>query len=120
MMFRSPSEPPSSVRKIGFGGRSNVNTMNRLTCVLISPASSKRSRSDASALAVMACDSSFNRPWKTCWIIEDCGFVLLPPRERWRLLRNQWIKSTGSDCCRSVNFFDERSEISCSSSCGET
>lgn len=48
------------------------------------------------------------------------GFVLLPPRARCRLFKNQERKSTGSDWVVSVNFLFDFREISWRSSCGET
>jgi len=97
-----------------------VRSMNRETSDFTSAASSKRKRSPASAFAVMAWDSTFSLPWKMDWIMLLPGFVLLPPRARCRLFRNQERKSTGSDCVVRVNFLLDFRLISWSSSWGET
>lgn len=115
MIFRS-----SSSWNRGAVGRSKVSIRNREMSDFTSAASSNRNRSPASALAVMACDSTFSFPWKHFWIMLLPGFVLLPPRARCRLFKNQERKSTGSDCVVSVNFLFDFREISWRSSWGET
>jgi len=45
-------------------------------------------------------------------MMEEPAFVLEPPRERWRLLRNHERNSIGSDWVVKVKRFEERREIS--------
>lgn len=59
MMLRS-----SSSWNRGAVGRSRVSIRKREMVVFTEAASSKRRRSPASALAVMAWDSTFSFPWK--------------------------------------------------------
>jgi len=104
--------PSSSSWNNGAAGRSRVKSMNRLISAFTSAASSNRRRSPASALAVMACDSTLSFPWKQRWIMLLPGLVLLPPSARCRLFRNHDRNSTGSDCAVNVNFLFDFREIS--------
>lgn len=109
--------------KSGDAGRSRVRIWNGVVWLFIVPDSVNTRRAFwVSEWAVMAWLSIRRRPWNAAWItLVGVGVGFLdPPRERWRLFRNQDRKSTGSDWWVRVKRFEERNVTSWSSSCGDT